>query len=169
MPPASTDRLKRALAEITAMRAIAELLARLPDDEARARVLQWSAEHFPVSIPSKDDERHPAAGSGGGHADLSLVIDDDLFETPRRGVEPALDDEEVAADSNEDETIHCEDLAVDRFLVHEELEAEASPTPAVEKPAVEPAHARPAAGGLESLLRELAADLRRLALEWQIA
>ena len=51
--PSATESTDRARAELSAMQAIADLLARLPDDAARARVLSWAEGIFrPTQVVS---------------------------------------------------------------------------------------------------------------------
>lgn len=146
MSQTSNDHLTRALGEVNAMRTIAEALAHLPDDEARRRVWQWAGEHFVSAAGTPGSREHdhrdpPTSRSGGERDDLSLAVDNDLFESAVGAVEPLPDADELPADES-DETVHREDTVL--------------------------GDAREA-GGLESMLRDFAADFRRLALAWQVA
>lgn len=162
MPTDTSSALKRALAETDAMRALAELLAALPDDESRVRVLRWSQEHFRLAVrvppSSADDDERPSAPAGGDAADPALAIDDDLFDGPAKKPEP----------------IHCEGSDPARELVVDDsvfesvtIDEEDLEVRATDLDTARAVESKPA--GLDSLLRDFVADFQRLALAWQVA
>jgi hypothetical protein len=151
MSTVSNDRLhpgpEEISAELDAMRAVGHALARLHDPAARARVLRWAAERFETPLEATSGDR------GGMTApvvtldpiDNSVNMDElhELFDGP--------------SGSARLEILH--------------LDA-AEPSPPVRRKAARPQNAQRDSSEtepLDSLMRELASDFQRFAVEWQSA
>lgn len=139
-------------AELDAMQAIAAALARVPDPQARLRVLRWAAARFqpPAAAALPQQPADAAALAAIANADARLAIDSlhDLFDAP-------LPDDPLDDVSEMFETPVRASAAL----------AAAAPKPAPEarkQPREEPAR-------LDTLVRGFASEFQRLAMEWQSA
>jgi len=137
--------------ELEAMQAIAETLAGLRDPEMRQRVLEWANERFnaPRAAGSaRRDEVPPQPDSA-----LSVEMLYELFEVPH-AVSPAARITIVPES-------RVPTAAPVRMTI---AETPAAPSPVVAEPRT--AREEPA---LDSVVRSIASDLKRLAVEWQTA
>ena len=88
-------------AELDSMRSVAEALEDLPDNEARARVLQWAAEFFDVTDAVASQALAPPANiprsQAQFHKDPSLAVADlsSFFEDEPVLEEPVVDGQVV--------------------------------------------------------------------------
>jgi hypothetical protein len=130
-------------AELDAMQAVGHALSRLHDPSARARVLRWAVERFEMQFETT------AGGNGGMTArvptcsiDQSVTLDGvhELFDAPSAAVRS--------------EILHLE--TIDPPPVHRN---------AVQQPNIRHQAAEPEP--LDSLMRGLASDFQRFAVEWQ--
>jgi hypothetical protein len=130
-------------AELDAMQAVGHAISRLQDPRARARVLRWATERFEMQIETT------SGGSGGTIAsvptcpiDQSVTLDGvhELFDAPSA--------------SPRSEILHLE--AIEPPPVHRD----AAQQPNSRHDAGEPEP-------LDSLMRGLASDFQRFAVEWQ--
>ena len=68
--------------ELSAMHAMADALAQLPDDETRARVLRWAMSRFCPTVPVVPFDARPATSAPAGApqlpSNLTPAPDDDL-------------------------------------------------------------------------------------------
>jgi hypothetical protein len=141
-PSAGPDEVE---AELDAMQAVGLALSHLPDPKARARVLRWATERFEVQIET------PAPAVAGKPVlvvtrpiDQSMTLEGvhEMFDTPAAALRPAnlrLDAPEPALVSRD---------AAPPQNIHREA-ADTEP--------------------LDSLMRGLATDFQRFAVEWQRA
>lgn len=171
MPPSARPTLNKAVTEADTMRAMAELLAALPDSQSRARVLKWCHEQFGGDRPGvrPNDDQNPGTPSGGHVGDPALTIGEDVFDTPRQMAhDPGADEVKVDLD-NASETVHCDRLELDTALFEEDpIDADAlfvSGVDITEANAEQPN--KPV--GLESVLRDFVAEFQRFALAWRTA
>jgi hypothetical protein len=139
-------------AELDAMQAIAAALARVPDPQARLRVLRWAADRFQpaaaAALPQQPAEA--AAPAAIASADASLSIDSlhDLFDAP------------LPIDTLDDVS----------GMFETPVRASAARAAAAPKPASEPRkQPREEPARLDTLVRGFASELQRLAMEWQSA
>ena len=132
-------------AELDAMQAVGLALSHLPDPKARARVLRWATERFEIKAETP-------TGTGGGKAvraatrpvDQSMTLEGvhEMFDTPAASIRPA------------------------------NLHVEASEPPHVSRDAAPPQNVHCETADpepLDSLMRGLATDFQRFAVEWQRA
>jgi hypothetical protein len=141
-PPAGPDEVE---AELDAMQAVGLALSHLPDPKARARVLRWATERFEMQIETPSG---PVAGKPvlvvTRPIDQSMTLEGvhEMFDTPAAALRPAnlhLDAPEPALVSRD---------AAPPQNIHREA-ADTEP--------------------LDSLMRGLATDFQRFAIEWQRA
>jgi hypothetical protein len=148
-PPAGPDEVE---AELDAMQAVGLALSHLPDPKARARVLRWATERFELQIETPSG---PVAGKPVlvvtrpiDHVtrpiDQSMTLEGvhEMFDTPVAALRPA--------------NLHLE--APEPALVSRD----AAPPQNIHR---EAADTEP----LDSLMRGLATDFQRFAIEWQRA
>jgi len=138
-------------AELQAMHAIAAVLARVPDPQARLRVLRWAADRFqPAAAALPQQPAEAAAPAAMASADASLAIDSlhDLFDAP------------LPIDTLDDVS----------GIFETPVRASAARAAAAPKPASEPRkQPREEPARLDTLVRGFASELQRLAMEWQSA
>jgi hypothetical protein len=136
--------------ELEAMQVIAEALAGLGDLETRQRVLQWANERFNATCalagPARRAEMPPQADTA-----LSVETLYELFEAPRAVSAAART--RIAAESPVPNTAPVRTTII-----------EISAAPVVAEPRT--AREEPA---LDTVVRGIASDLKRLAVEWQTA
>ncbi len=132
-------------AELDAMQAVGLALSHLPDPKASARVLRWATERFEIHAETP-------TGTGGGKAvraatrpiDQSMTLEGvrEMFEAPAAALRPA----NLHLDAIEPP--HASRDAAQPLNIHCEA-ADSEP--------------------LDSLMRGLATDFQRFAVEWQRA
>ena len=130
-------------AELDAMQAVGHALSHLHDPRARARVLRWAVERFEMQFET-------ASGGSGGRAasvairpiDQSVTMDGvhEMFDVPSVLLRPA--------------SLHLE-------------RAEPAHAPGGAAQQQNSRHEAPELEPLDSLMRGLASDFKRFAVEWQ--
>jgi hypothetical protein len=132
-------------AELDAMQAVGLALSHLQDPRARARVLRWATGRFEIHVEIPPDA---VAGKGARVAtrsiDPSMTLEGvhEMFDAPAASLRPA------------------------------NLHLDATEPPPVSRDAAQPQNMRCDAGDpepLDSLMRGLATDFQRFAVEWQRA
>jgi hypothetical protein len=128
-------------AELAAMQAVGRALARLQDPKARARVLRWALERFEMHVETASAGGGVTASIATSPVDQSMTLDGvlELFDEPSG---PSWS---------------------------ETLQLEATEPPLVHRDAAQPPNTRRDAAKpepLDSLVRGLANDFQRFAVEW---
>jgi hypothetical protein len=134
-------------AELDAMHTVGHALARLHDPAARARVLRWAAERFETALDA-------TSGDGGGMTAAVVTRDPIDQSVNMEGLHELFDG---PSGSPRLEILH--------------LDTVEPPAPGRRKAARPPNSPREAAETepLDSLMRGLASDFQRFAVEWQSA
>jgi hypothetical protein len=160
--------------ELEAISAIGQVLASLPDSDARARVLRWAAERFDINA-SITAAPAAAAAATTSAIDPTLSVDglQDLF--------PAAPVKDTRAHLPVDDTLALHDvlpghvpaampaaapittMATDNSQLALEIESLELDAPAIEQPAAAAGDPQRA----ESLIHSFVADLQRLAQDCQ--
>ena len=131
------------------MKAVADALERLPNDDARGRVLRWVAEHFP-SRPEHRDYR-------GVSPEEWLAPESD----PRLTV-PSADELEMLPGP----TIDDEDDSVVHFTAVEPAVARGEPARAPETRPADTETPRSGSLDFDSVLRGFVDEFQRLIVDW---
>ena len=143
--------------ELDAMQAVGLALSNLHDPRARARVLRWATERFEIEVETPPGPvSAKAARVAASPMDLTLDGVDEMFEPPAVTLEGVQEMFDPWAVTLRPATLHLEDTEpphVSRDTAHlPNIHCEAADS--------EP---------LDSLMRGLATDFQRFAVDWQRA
>jgi hypothetical protein len=159
--------------ELEAISAISDVLASLPDSDARARVLRWAAERFEINASATAAPVAAAATTSAIDQTLSVDGLQDLF--------PGAPVKDTRAHLSVDDTLALHDMlpaqlptatpqaapittmATDNSQLALEIESLELDATAIEQPAAAAGDAQRA----ESLIHSFVADLQRLAQDCQ--
>jgi hypothetical protein len=144
-------------AELEAMQVVGRALSRLQDPRARARVLRWAVERFETQPErAAAGSRAMAVAVAAPSIDSSVSVEGlhELFDVPPAGTRP--------------ENVHLEGIEPGRaaepaFVIEPAFSHRTAAQPQTSRR--EPTDSEP----LDSLMRGLATDFQRFAVEWQRA